>query len=209
MRKCEAYAAALAAGASRYSTGKPCKHGHAAERLVTNRSCLECHRLANDSEYQRAYRTANCERIAENKRSHAPRANAARRAKSAANPGYRREQSRAYWDRHGDKVKAKVNAERPRFRARDNAISATKKARRIRATPPWVDLQAIAAIYAEAEAAGMHVDHWVPLRNPNVCGLHVPANLRLLTPKANMEKHNSFDPSEHEYFAPLSQESQR
>lgn len=35
-------AEALAQGLKRYFTGKPCKHGHVAERLVSIRSCLGC-----------------------------------------------------------------------------------------------------------------------------------------------------------------------
>lgn len=38
-------AEALALGLSRYFTGKPCKHGHVAERSVSSRSCVECLRL--------------------------------------------------------------------------------------------------------------------------------------------------------------------
>ena len=34
---------ALKLGLLRYFTGKPCYRGHMAERLVSNRGCLECH----------------------------------------------------------------------------------------------------------------------------------------------------------------------
>jgi hypothetical protein len=30
---------------TRYYTGKPCKHDHIAERLLSNRTCIECKRL--------------------------------------------------------------------------------------------------------------------------------------------------------------------
>ena len=30
---------------TRYFTGKPCKHGHIAEKLLSNRTCVECKRL--------------------------------------------------------------------------------------------------------------------------------------------------------------------
>ena len=30
----------------RYFTGIPCKHGHIAERLTSNRCCLECQKIA-------------------------------------------------------------------------------------------------------------------------------------------------------------------
>lgn len=34
---------AQAQGLKRYFTGKPCKHGHVAERLASNNRCCECH----------------------------------------------------------------------------------------------------------------------------------------------------------------------
>ena len=37
--------AAIAAGQTRYFTGEKCTHGHIAERIVSTRTCVECHRL--------------------------------------------------------------------------------------------------------------------------------------------------------------------
>jgi hypothetical protein len=37
-------AEAKAKGLNRYFTGKPCKHGHVAERKVFNATCVECER---------------------------------------------------------------------------------------------------------------------------------------------------------------------
>ncbi len=34
--------AARDAGAKRFFTGKPCKHGHTAERFVSNNGCVDC-----------------------------------------------------------------------------------------------------------------------------------------------------------------------
>lgn len=66
------------------------------------------------------------------------------------------------------------------------------------ATPIWADRAAIDAIYIEArqlqEQDGIerHVDHDIPLKHPLVCGLHVPANLKVMTALENMRKHNEF-----------------
>ena len=39
-------AEAKAKGLKRYFTGKPCKHGHVAERVVVNATCVECERAS-------------------------------------------------------------------------------------------------------------------------------------------------------------------
>lgn len=76
------------------------------------------------------------------------------------------------------------------------AICAKRKATKLRATPPWANLTAIAARYAEArnlsEKTGVryHVDHIVPLKNPIVCGLHVEWNLQVILATENMKKGN-------------------
>lgn len=70
---------------------------------------------------------------------------------------------------------------------------------RKRATPPWADLDAIAAIYRQAyeiEArtnVPHHVDHIIPLQHERVCGLHVPWNLQVITAEQNRRKSNRIE----------------
>lgn len=67
------------------------------------------------------------------------------------------------------------------------------------ATPPWVDREAILAVYREARRVSKEtgipheVDHIHPLQGENFCGLHVPWNLQILTRKENRSKGNSIN----------------
>ena len=70
--------------------------------------------------------------------------------------------------------------------------AASYRAAQLRATPAWLtpeQLAEISAIYA-AVGPGEHVDHIVPLRGRNVCGLHVPWNLEYLSGPENARKSN-------------------
>jgi len=44
---------AIIAGRGRYMTGRPCKHGHVAERGTVNGQCVECARLARQTDQGR------------------------------------------------------------------------------------------------------------------------------------------------------------
>lgn len=79
-----------------------------------------------------------------------------------------------------------------------NEQSALKRTARRKATPSWVDRQELKRIYKEArklsETTGIkyQVDHIIPLVNKNVCGLHIPSNLRIITAEENLAKSNKF-----------------
>lgn len=77
-----------------------------------------------------------------------------------------------------------------------NSYLAKYRASKLQAAPPWLTqehLSTMQALYAEAKNSGLEVDHIVPLQGKNVCGLHVPWNLQLLTRQQNASKSNKID----------------
>ena len=58
----------------------------------------------------------------------------------------------------------------------------------IQATPPWADHEAIMQVYARCDEMnerypemGFVVHHDIPISHPQVCGLHVAENMRVVT----------------------------
>lgn len=112
----------------------------------------------------------------------------------------RRSEKMAEWYRNNvELVAANVAAYRAAHPGFGAAKTAQRRAHEIKATPPWANIDAIKAIYLEAarltRVTGVphHVDHIVPLRGKNVCGLHVEGNLQILTAKENVSKSNKFE----------------
>jgi len=135
------------------------------------------------------------------------------RARHAANPAIKKAAIRRYYEANRDALIAKtkaasllrreeIAASKAVYRAankdRIREWNGTRRAQQRQAMPVWADRKAIAAIYKQASEAwkqtgiAHHVDHIVPLSHKYVCGLHVPANLQVLTGKENMEKRNKF-----------------
>lgn len=107
-----------------------------------------------------------------------------RAAEYRARPGQkekRRASNREWTKKNAAKNRAKVRAH---------------EAKKLRAMPAWADRTAIQKFYDEAvrlsRVTGIphQVDHIVPLNHPLVCGLHVPANLRVISAAENAAKRN-------------------
>lgn len=82
------------------------------------------------------------------------------------------------------------------------AYEAFKRAARRNAVPKWIGeelKQEIQKFYIEARlktretGTKYEVDHIVPLKGKEVCGLHVPWNLRVITQFENRSKQNRFE----------------
>jgi 5-methylcytosine-specific restriction endonuclease McrA len=113
---------------------------------------------------------------------------AKRRAKYAADP-----------DKEREACKLRSRQWRKQNPGHRNALKAAYKADKIKATPKWVNLERIKALYQLAAMLNKnteekwHVDHIIPLRNSHVCGLHTYENLQVITAKENMQKHNTYE----------------
>ena len=74
---------------------------------------------------------------------------------------------------------------------------AKRRAAKNNRTPPWLteddlwlmrEAYSLRALRDRVTGAKWHVDHIVPLRGMNVCGLHVPDNLQVITAALNLAK---------------------
>lgn len=89
----------------------------------------------------------------------------------------------------------------PTGKARNKRNNALRDRRNRQATPKWLTTEQrkqIISIYDHMRDCNIitgeeyHVDHIVPLRGENVCGLHVPWNLQILPADVNISKSNKY-----------------
>ena len=124
--------------------------------------------------------------------------------KYAANPELAAKRSRQNYERHRkQRIEAAVLwAKNNRHVA--NAHSRAYKAAKINACPPWVrfddelkwlmqEAYELAALRTKLFGFAWHVDHVVPLRAKQACGLHVPWNLAVIPGSDNCRKQNRLE----------------
>lgn len=177
-------AEAKATGAKHYYTGLPCKHGHITARL-TKGTCIECRRI--DWEVQNE------------KRKTLPKSEASKAA------------GKRYYEKNKELVKARAAARPAEAKRRykqkykeENpelykALTSVRKRRHRDATPAWVtdeQKKQMRTLYLKAQemtkitGERYVVDHIIPLHGEEVCGLHVPWNLKVITQTENLLKSN-------------------
>lgn len=171
-------------GATHYFTGKPCKRGHISLRK-TKGSCVECMKedWVSDNERRKVL----------------PKSEAAKAA------------GKRYYERNRELVIARANSrpsqDKRRYRRKwelsnpdiKKAILSVRKRRHREATPRWITKEqklAMRQLYLQAQqmtkitGERYVVDHIIPLISEEVCGLHVPWNLRVITQDENLKKSN-------------------
>lgn len=180
-------------GEKHYNTGKPCRNGHIAPRLISTGNCIAC-----GPERDRRFR--------ENRPDYfqAPRVKA-RNAKNAKlrrskDPQKARDDNLRWMRNNPEASRQKTAKWRRSHPGESRAQWIARKLRERNAIPRWASLKAIRSIYRESarrsktEGVSYHVDHIVPLRHRLVCGLHCEANLQVLTAIENLSKRNSYWP---------------
>lgn len=171
-------------GAKYYFTGKPCARGHVALR-ETKGNCVACREedWKKDNEKRKDKPKTEAAKAAA-KRYYA-RNREAVIARAAARPSH---ETRVYKDRY--------NQRNPEYR---KAQTSLRKRRHREATPPWVTQEqkrVMRNLYLQAQrltkitGERYVVDHIVPLISDEVCGLHLPWNLRVITQEENLKKSN-------------------
>lgn len=171
---------AIAAGLKWYFTGKQCKHGHIAKRIVSGKSCNDCNKISFAK-----WESTQLERRAEQKRE-----------KRKSNPEHFRKLAKNRYSLNPEKYRDANK--RNYMRNKHLYISGNKKRKHslTQNMPKWADAKEIRAIYKQAaemskrEGINYHVDHIIPLHGKNVSGLHIALNLQILTAKENLTKGN-------------------
>jgi hypothetical protein len=181
-------AEAKATGAKYYFTGEPCKHGHIAPRK-TKGACVECLKVEwaqaaeTRAEYFQEYNKSEAGQKA--KREYYERNKDAVIASAQARPDEAKNAyKKKYKEANPDLYRELVSLRRRRFRD---------------ATPKWLSEEQrmeirlkyrLAIEMSRATGIRYAVDHEVPIQGEDVCGLHVPWNLRVITQEENLKKSN-------------------
>ena len=171
-----------------YFTGHPCKHGHIAPRK-TKGACVECLKV----EWQQA---------ADKRAEYFKQYNQREDVKDNKHEWYQKNRDRVIataQTRPAEQLREYRNAWKENNKVQIRADTKARRRKHRQATPRWLtraqksqirQIYQIAITMSQTTGEQYVVDHIVPLRSDEVCGLHVPWNLRVITQEENLKKSN-------------------
>ena len=117
------------------------------------------------------------------------------------NPERSKELIKLWGQKNKERVKELNRAWKKANKHKVNANTRMRQAAKLNATPPWLnedhkfmleEIYELRDLRTQATGVVHHVDHIVPLRGAEVCGLHVPWNLQVIPASDNIRKGNSY-----------------
>ena len=196
-------AEAKSLGLKTYNTGKPCKHGHFADRYTIGAKCVDC-----TAAQSTVWRIANPEKqlasaqkwIENNREIHNIRV----KRWQATNKDKVRKNAKAWVKANPEKVAAKTKRYRQAHPDQATAMAVASVARRAKRVPQWLtsddrwlmrEAYKLAKLRTQLFGFIWEVDHIIPLRGEFVSGLHVPTNLQVIPKTENRNKRNHYLPA--------------
>ena len=177
---------AQATGATHYFTGIPCKHGHIAPR-ETKGNCTECRKVEWQASNDKRKLSPKSEASKAAGKRYYRRNTELVKAKAMARPAEKQRQyKKKYKKANPELYKALVNSRRRRLKDCTPACQTAEDRRAIR------EIYAAALRIKKITGINYEVDHQIPILCDNVCGLHVPWNLEIMTESQNQAKSNTY-----------------
>lgn len=176
-----------------YFTGNSCLRGHVSKRYTKKAECVECVSLKGkkrdkikQKEYAKNHRLKNTELLKVKNKIYLQ-----------LNPFI----NVLYRERNLETLKEKARIYRKENKEKERVRETRRRYSKVNATPKWLTKYhkiQMESFYKDAIDLSVetgvkhHVDHIVPIRGKNVCGLHVPWNLQILRYDENIKKSNKF-----------------
>lgn len=167
-------------GQTTYFTGQPCKNGHIASKWAVNGTCVIC-------EKEKSPFNGCCNKYA------------SFRSSEKYREIYNKRYARENLERNRARVREYQQKNKETYLEYQNVYQAARRVLKKKAQPPWINIEEMKPIYKEmkkrnkiAGRVAFHVDHIIPLQGENICGLHVPWNLQVITAEENLRKSNKW-----------------